>query len=95
MTIRQDVIHLGIAMSNPKPTTLTELLKAGLADRFREVSLRQIGRETGIPQPVLSRFLSGGRALSLRHAETLCAYLGIVHTMRPPKSRRARPSERG
>jgi len=82
-------------MNTSKPTSLTELLRAGLAARSKAVSLRQIGREAGVPGPVLSRFTRGRQSLKLPYVEKLCECLGITHTMKPPKSWQQRPSKKG
>ena len=60
----------------------------GLAERAEAVSLRAVERETGVPNPVLSRFLRGRQSLRLAYVERLCEYLGIAFTMRRPKGRR-------
>ena len=77
-------------MSTSKPTTLTELLRAGLAATVRTVSLRSVARESGVPAPVLSRFVRGRQSLMLPYVEKLCAFLGITHKMQLPKRRAAR-----
>lgn len=44
-----------------------------------------IGKATGIPQSVLSRFVAGGRGLRSENIDRLCDYLGLMLT---PKTRR-------
>jgi hypothetical protein len=75
-------------MSKTNPT-LTEVLLAALVAQLNIVSMRKIGRESGVPQPVLSRFIRGRQSLRLPYAEALCAYLGIRHVVEPTRKRRS------
>ena len=49
-----------------------------------------ISKATGIPASVLSRFVAGGRGLRSENMDRLCAYLGLVLTTKPGKSRKER-----
>jgi plasmid maintenance system antidote protein VapI len=57
--------------------------KSTLADTLRKAirasgqSQHAISRQTEVPPPVISRFLSGKRDLTLRTAERLAEYLGL------------------
>lgn len=54
---------------------MTELLKQALADR--NVSLREIGRETGVFHQTMLLFMRGETSLRLDKADALAAYFGI------------------
>ena len=80
-------------MSTTKPT-LTELLRAGLLAQLNVVSMREISRQTGVPESILSRFIRGRQSLRLPFAEALAGYLRITFTMRGPnKARRGLKSK--
>ena len=51
-----------------------ELLKAIANSGLTEY---RIAKDSGVPQPVLNRFLHGERGISLSTAAKLCAYLGL------------------
>lgn len=67
-----------------KPT-FEDIIRAALA-KHPETKY-QITLATGIRESVLSRFAVGKTSMSLRHASTLCAYLGLE--LRPIKKTRA------
>ena len=51
-----------------------------------EVSRYRISKETGISEPVLSRFLKGKAGISLDTLDTLGEYLGLdITTRKTPK----------
>jgi hypothetical protein len=58
----------------PKPT-LTDVLKAAV-ERSRLTHYR-IGRDSGIPESSLLRFMRGETSLRLDRADRLAAYLGL------------------
>ncbi len=58
--------------------TLTEILRQLLKDR--DESHYRMSKETGVSQPVITRFMNGDRGISLATAEKLAAYLGITFT---------------
>jgi hypothetical protein len=49
-----------------------------------------IGKATGIPASTLSRFVASGRGLQSGNLDKLCAYLGLVLTVKPGKARKER-----
>ncbi len=49
-----------------------------------------ISRATGIPASVLSRFVASGGGLRSDNIDRLCAYLGLVLTMKAGKARKGR-----
>jgi plasmid maintenance system antidote protein VapI len=55
--------------------TLAEQLKHAVAATGKSVSA--VARESGVPQPVLHRFVTGERGLLLDTADRLAAYLGL------------------
>jgi transcriptional regulator with XRE-family HTH domain len=62
-------------MSAQSRQTLGEQIKQAVAASGKTVSA--VARESGVPQPVLSRFVSGKRSLLLETAERLCVYLQL------------------
>jgi transcriptional regulator with XRE-family HTH domain len=62
---------------------VTKEQKADLERQLREalgktgLSLNEIGRRSGVSQPVLSRFMRGERTLTLPVASKLCQMLGL------------------
>lgn len=67
-------------------TTLTEQLKQAIDDSG--LSIYRIAKDTGIPQPVLHRFMTGDRpSIRLKTAESLAAYFGMRLTA--PKKAKA------
>lgn len=57
---------------------ISAFLRKELALAAKHKSLRQIARECHVPQPTLSRFLSGERDLYLKSVELLVEYLGLA-----------------
>ncbi len=61
-------------------------LEVPVSDKLREriadsgLSQSELARETGIPQPSISRFVSGDRGLSLEHVDTLAEYFNLKLT---------------
>lgn len=49
-----------------------------------------ISKATGIPASVLSRFVAEGRGLRSENIDRLCAYLGLVLTLKAGKARKGR-----
>lgn len=49
-----------------------------------------IGKATGIPASVLSRFVVSGRGLRSENIDRLCTHLGLVLTAKPGKARKGR-----
>lgn len=47
-----------------------------------------IGKATGIPASVLSRFVAEGRGLRSDNIDRLCTYLGLVLTAKAGKARK-------
>jgi plasmid maintenance system antidote protein VapI len=62
-------------MTGQSRQTLTEQLKQAVAATGKSVTA--VARESGVPQPVLHRFVTGERGLLLDTADRLCAYLGL------------------
>jgi plasmid maintenance system antidote protein VapI len=66
-----------------KPTLRGRADFPALADVLRQairdsgVSQQEVSRRTGVPAPVISRFLSGQRDLTLDTAEKLVVYLDL------------------
>lgn len=63
----------------PKKQKLSDQVRAAIETcgqtRYR------ISRETGIPEPTLSRFMTGGRGLRMRALDILADYLNLNLTM--------------
>ncbi len=72
--------------SKKRVDTVTEQLKQAI--RASGKSLNQLGKESGVSQPQLSRFLAGKRTLTLPMVDKLCDALGLRLTDQP---RRPRP----
>lgn len=62
-------------MGKRRRSTLTDELKQAIADSG--VSGYKLAKESGVPQPVVQRFLAGERGISLTTADKLAAYLGL------------------
>ncbi|MCA9099834.1 MAG: helix-turn-helix transcriptional regulator [Planctomycetales bacterium] len=69
-----------------KKPTFTEQLRQAI--REAPVTRYQIWQDTGIGQPLLSKFLSGDCGLSLETVDTLTEYLGLE--LKPTKKRTRR-----
>lgn len=74
--------------------SLTEQLKNAI--RKRDGSLASLARETGIPQPVLHRFMVDERDIYLATADKLASHFGLKLTSSgksaAPKDRRSKTS---
>jgi len=46
-----------------------------------------IGKATGVPNSVLSRFVASGQGLRSQNLDKLCAYLNLVLVVKPGKAR--------
>ena len=63
---------------------LMQTLEVPISEKLREcitqsgLSQSELARETGIPQPSISRFMTGDRGLRLDAIEALCEYFGLV-----------------
>jgi plasmid maintenance system antidote protein VapI len=60
---------------HPRPSSLVDQLREAIAN-CGETQYR-IAKESGVPQPVVNRFMTGGRGISLETAAKLCAYLRL------------------
>ena len=75
MTTRGGMLTIG-SMAK-RPDTLTELLRAMLADSVQ----REVCRATGLDSASVSRFATGKRSLRLDMADRLAAYYGVGFTV--------------
>ena len=66
-----------------KKKPMSERLREALKSVASEMSLEQIGRDTGINAAMLSRFVRGERSLTLPTADKLADYLKLE--LRPRK----------
>jgi len=70
-----------MATSNRRPRSrkgslkLVEELRQAIADSGQ--SQYAIIKGSGVPQPVVSRFMTGERGMNLASAAKICAYLGL------------------
>jgi predicted transcriptional regulator len=64
-----------MAKKRTKPTTITDQLKAAIADAG--LSTYALAKETGIAQPILHRFIAGDRDLKLATVDRLASYLKL------------------
>jgi plasmid maintenance system antidote protein VapI len=55
--------------------TMTEQLKKAIADSG--LSVYKLAKESGVPQPVLHRFMAGEQGISLATADKLAKYLKL------------------
>jgi plasmid maintenance system antidote protein VapI len=60
---------------HPSPRSLVDELRRAIVN-CGETEYR-VAKESGVPQPVLNRFLRGERGISLETAAKLSAYLGL------------------
>lgn len=77
-----------------KRTSLSESLKRAVGESG--LTVFALAHAAGVAQPVLHRFVRGGRDLTLRTAEKLAAYFGLELLPRrraKPRGTRAVPSE--
>lgn len=73
-----------------RPETMTELLRALLADSVQ----REVCRATGLDSASVSRFATGKRSLRLDMADRLAAYYGVRFTL-PQDRKRTAKARRG
>ncbi len=58
-------------------------MRANVIDELRRAIAKsgrteyRVAKDSGVPQPVLNRFLHGTRGISLATAARLCKYLGL------------------
>lgn len=73
---------------NPSVRTVTDTLRKAVKDCGQ--TRYAISKATGIPQAVLSRFVTNGRGLRSENIDRLCAHLGLMLTTKPGKTRKGR-----
>jgi plasmid maintenance system antidote protein VapI len=61
--------------SNKRTWTMTRQLKKAV--EASGLTINKLAVESGVPQPVLHRFMAGERGISLATAEKLATYLGL------------------
>ena len=74
-----------MAKSRPKQraTTLTDQLRSAVLDSG--ISHYRIAKDTGMSQPIITRFANGDRSISLDTADKLAAYFQMRFTdPKPP-----------
>lgn len=64
------------------PPTLSAQLRAAIAESG--LSHYRLAKETGVSQPIITRFVNGTRSISLETADRIAAYFGMVLSV--PKS---------
>ncbi len=62
-------------MSPRSRESLADSLKAAVKATGKSVN--SIAKQSGVPQAVLQRFVTGQRGMTLDTVERLCAYLGL------------------
>ena len=62
-------------MTKRKPQTVTDQLKRAIAGSG--LTLYRVAKDSGVPLPVLYRFMAGDQGLTLATADKLAAYLGL------------------
>ena len=79
------------SMNNPTPFAFasysqetTEVIRAAIRDS--EATRYRIAKETGLEESALSRFMSGGRGLSMEALDTLAAYFNLQLVPCKPRS---------
>jgi plasmid maintenance system antidote protein VapI len=60
---------------HPQPSSLVDQLRAAIANSGQ--TQYRIAKESGVPQPVVNRFMTGERGIGLETASKLCAYLRL------------------
>ena len=60
---------------HPSPRSLVDELREAIVNSGQ--TEYRVAKDSGVPQPVLNRFLRGERGISLGTAAKLCAYLGL------------------
>ena len=62
-------------MAKRKPKTVTDQLKRAIADSG--LTLYRIAKDSGVPYPVLYRFMADEQGLTMATADKLATYLGL------------------
>jgi plasmid maintenance system antidote protein VapI len=62
-------------MTKAKPKTVTDQLKQAIT--ASGLSVTALAKESGVPQPVLHRFMAGEQGLKLATVDKLAAYLKL------------------
>jgi transcriptional regulator with XRE-family HTH domain len=71
-----------------------QVLDVPVSDKLRErieesgLSQSELSRESGVPQPSISRFMRGERGLSIEYVDKLAEYFGLTLADETPKRRR-------
>ncbi len=60
---------------HPKPGSVVDQLRQAIVDSG--LTQYRIAKDTGVPQPVVNRFVSGERGITLDTAAKLCKYLRL------------------
>ena len=60
---------------HPKPGSIVDQLRKAIKDSG--LSQYRIAKDTGVPQPVVNRFMLGRRSVTLETAAKLCKYLRL------------------
>ena len=63
------------AARKPKMPPLSEQLRGMIIDSG--LSVYRVAKDSGVPQPVLHRFVAGERDMYLETADRLAAYFGV------------------
>lgn len=71
--------------SKSEPKSLETILRQALLDTGWNAN--QISRATGVPQPMVYRFLKGQRSIKIGTADRFCRLLGMTFT-KPKKPRK-------
>lgn len=58
-----------------RPVTLTDQLRKAI--KKSGLTQYRIAKDTGVPQPVVNRFVNGERGITLETADKLCRYLHL------------------
>lgn len=58
-----------------RPVSLTDQLRRAI--QKSRLTQYRIAKDTGIPQPVVNRFVNGKRGITLDTADKLCRYLRL------------------
>lgn len=58
------------------PPTLSEQLRAAIVESG--LSHYRLAKETGVSQPIITRFVNGTRSISLETADRIAGYFGMT-----------------
>ena len=58
-----------------RPVSLAAQLRKAI--KASGLTQYRIAKDTGVPQPVVNRFVNGERSITLETADKLCRYLGL------------------